>query len=126
MRLPVLLVLSLLGATACRKPVKRADISETIPLLLVPPGGEVVSRTGSEDALQIRFHTRFGPDKVADFYRGVLSRPPWNLVSDQRTADSAIALYAERDGPPLWVTIRPAGASGALVDLAGAKTKARP
>jgi hypothetical protein len=35
-----------------------------------------------------------------------------------------VALYAEQDGPPLWVTIRKAdGAEGTLVDLAGAKTK---
>jgi hypothetical protein len=37
-----------------------------------------------------------------------------------------VALYAEQDGPSLWVTIRKAsGASGTFVDIAGAKTKGR-
>jgi hypothetical protein len=36
-----------------------------------------------------------------------------------------VALYAEqKDGPPLWVTIRKAeGAPGSFVDLTGAKAR---
>jgi hypothetical protein len=125
MRLSLLLAAVSLAAGACREPPPpKASLAETIPMVLVPPGGEVVSRSGSADALQIRFRTPFEMDTVANFYRSVLSRDPWELVSDQRTADGAIALYAEQKGPPLWVTIRKAeGASGTLVDLAGAKTQ---
>jgi hypothetical protein len=39
-------------------------------------------------------------------------------------ADSSITIYAEQDGPPVWITIRPvAGSEGSFVDLAGAKTR---
>jgi hypothetical protein len=86
----------------------------------------VVSREGGEDAIKVRFRSSLQPDQIAAYYREVLSKAPWRLVSDAREQDGGIALYAEQDGPPLWVTIRKAeGASGTFVDLAGAKTKSR-
>ena len=63
---------------------------------------------------------------MAAYYRVVLSRGVWSLVGDTRTADGSIALYAERDGPPLWVTIRPDSASsGSVLSLGGAVTRPR-
>lgn len=109
-------------AAACKEPPSRAKLSETIPNIPVPPEAQVLSSSGSADALQIRFRSELQPDQVAAYYRQVLSRAPWKLVSDTRTQDGAYALYAEQDGPPLWVRIRKAeGTAGSFVDLAGAK-----
>lgn len=122
--LPGLLLLAL----ACSEPKKMPEIGETIPNLPLPPSAEVLSREGGDDALKLQFRSSSAPDEVASYYRAILSKAPWNLVSDNTQPDGTIALYAEQAGPPLWVTIRKAdGASGTIVDLAGAKVKpARP
>ena len=125
MKKPLLLI-SILVLAACSEPRKEAKLGETIPNLPVPPSSDVVSREGGEDAIKIRFRSTLDPEALATYYRGVLSKEPWRLISDTKEQDGGVALYAEQDGPPLWVTIRKAeGASGTFVDLAGAKTKRR-
>jgi hypothetical protein len=52
-----------------------------------------------------------GPDSVAAAYRRYLTANGWRIVgdvSDQGGTD----LYVERQGPPLWIQIRP-GENGA-------------
>lgn len=121
MRIPLSVALLVL-AVGCSEPRKMANIGETIPNLPLPPSAAVLSREGSEDALKIQFHSSDSPEDVANYYRNTLSQAPWTLVSDTKQADGTVALYAEQNGPPLWVTIRKAdGASGSIVDLAGAK-----
>ncbi len=126
MRKPLLL-LSILGLAACSEPQKVAKLGETIPHLPVPPSSDVISREGGEDALKIRFRSVLDPEEVATYYRNVLSKDPWRLISDAKDGTGGIALYAEQTGgPPLWVSIRKAdGAPGSYVDLAGAKTKSQ-
>jgi hypothetical protein len=59
--------------------------------------------------------------QVTDYYRGVLSRGKWRLVSDVKTPDGATVLYAEQNGPPLWVRIwKQADRPGSMVQLTGA------
>ncbi|HXE57710.1 MAG TPA: hypothetical protein VNK43_06910 [Gemmatimonadales bacterium] len=122
--LGLLLGLSFLIPAGCRDEpqAKLASLAETMPGLPLPPAAEVLYRAGSEDALQITFRSRLTAEQIADYYRGVFSRGTWRLVSDARTADGATALYAEREGPPLWVTIRAnVGGPGSRIDLAGGK-----
>jgi hypothetical protein len=60
-------------------------------------------------------------EKVADYYRAVLTRGNWRLVSDIKNPDGSTALYAEQDGPPLWVRIsKLTDRPGSLVQLSGA------
>jgi hypothetical protein len=121
-----LLLFSILALVACAEPKKGPSLSETIPNLPAPPSADVVSRESGDDAIKIRFRSSLDPEQIAGYYRTILSKAPWRLVSDTRQEDGGVALYAEQDGPPLWVTIRKAdGASGTFVDLAGAKTKGR-
>jgi hypothetical protein len=59
--------------------------------------------------------------QVIDFYRSTLTEGNWRLVSDTKSPDGSIALYAEQDGPPLWVRIWKANdRPGTLVELTGA------
>jgi hypothetical protein len=118
----ILLVVCVAGIAACREPKSEADLSRALPTLLVPPNSSLVSREGGTDALKIRFHSEFDPERVARYYREVFSKAPWNLISDTPDREGTIALYAERtDGPPLWVSIsKVSGGSGSYVDLAGA------
>lgn len=99
-------------------------LSEAVPNLPLPPLATVVNREGGEDALQITFRSAMPPDSIAAFYRNLLNRGEWSLMNDARTPDGGVALYAERNGPPLWVTIRQDSLSrGTLITLAGAVTK---
>lgn len=98
---------------------KVADASKAMPTLPLPPNAEFVSRAGSADALQLVFQSRSGMDAVATYYRGVFSAAGWNLVGDTRDRDSTITLYAEQSGHPMWVRLRPTGAS-TRVELMGA------
>ncbi len=121
-----ILLAALLVLPGCgESPKPQVRLSESIPNIPLPPGGQYLSRETGEDALQLRFRTAIDVDQVATYYRNVLAQPPWTLVRDTPMRDGSIALYAEQQaGPPLWVTIRKAeGASGSLVDLAGARTR---
>lgn len=103
------------------KPPKTPSVSEVFPNLPLPPQPSFVSRAGGPDALQITVRT---PTKAADveaYYREILSRPNWRLVSQVRDGEGALVLLAEQEGPPLWVRIRSTDDSTAtLVELAGA------
>lgn len=100
------------------------DISQVLPNLPLPPSARVLSREGGDEALQLTFASEVGQEQVANYYRRTLSRNPWTLVNDTKTVDGAIALYAERKGPPLWVTIRADSlGTGSVVTLAGAQAR---
>lgn len=116
-------LLMLPGCSDSPKPQVR--ITESMPNIPLPPGGQFLSREVGEEAIKLRFRTETEVDRVAGYYRHVLAQPPWDLVHDTPMKDGSIALYAEqKGGPPLWVTIRKAeGAPGSFVDLLGAKTR---
>ncbi|HEX7337813.1 MAG TPA: hypothetical protein VF252_11460 [Gemmatimonadales bacterium] len=100
---------------------KPPDAFAVFPHLPLPPSSQFVSRSGSEDALQIRFLSSGRPDEVTGYYRDVLSKGRWRLVSDVKKPDGSVVLYAEQDGPPIWVRIWPTSdGAGTMVELAGA------
>jgi hypothetical protein len=100
------------------KPPSAFEVFTDLPL---PPASQFVSRAGSEDALQIRLLSASSPEEVTGYYRDVLSRGKWRLISDVKKPDGSVALYAEQDGPPMWVRIWPTSdKQGTMVELAGA------
>jgi hypothetical protein len=89
--------------------------------LPLPPNPQIVSRTGSADALQLTVYSPVEPGRVADYYRSALTKGNWRLVSDTKSRDGSTALYAEHDGPPLWVRIwKSNDRPGTIVQLTGA------
>ena len=89
--------------------------------LPLPPNPEFVSKSGSADALQVTLRTPLDQEKVTEYYRTALTRGNWRLVSDIRNPDGSTALYAEQDGPPLWVRIsKLTDRPGTMVQLTGA------
>ena len=100
------------------KPPAFQDAFSTLPL---PPNPELVSQVGGAGALQLTIHTPANDSQVTDYYRNLLSQGKWRLVSDMKGKDGVTALYAEHDGPPLWVRIwRASDRSGTMVQLTGA------
>jgi hypothetical protein len=118
------LALALVAASCRDEPPRIPRIQEALPHMPLPPNPGFVSKYGSADALQIVVRTPLTPQQALAFYRDTLGKAPWRLISDQAIPDSGWALYAERDGPPLWVTIRPEeGSTGSVVSLSGAVVK---
>jgi hypothetical protein len=97
------------------------DLGAAFPNLPLPPKPELVSQTGSADALQLTLRTSSEVDRVVAYYRNMLSTGNWRLVSDIKNPDGSVVLYAEQNGPPMWVRIwKPKGESGTMVQLTGA------
>jgi hypothetical protein len=102
-------------------PPKLPDAFAVFPNLPLPAEPQIVSRAGSSDALQITLFSPAKTDAVVDYYRDQLSGGKWRLVGDVKRPDGSVALYAEQDGPPLWVRIWPTSDSaGTMVELGGA------
>jgi len=108
------------GGSEPRNP-KPPEFTEAFSNLPLPPNAEFVSRTGGAGALQIVLRTQESDSAVANYYRTLLSEGSWRLVSDIKNRDGATVMYAEQDGPPLWVRIWPAGGgAGTMIQLTGA------
>ncbi len=87
----------------------------------MPPDAKFVSRSGSEDALQVTLYSPTQAASVIKYYRAVLSQGKWQLVSDMKKPDGKVVLYAEQGGRPLWVSVWPTtDSAGTMVQLAGA------
>jgi hypothetical protein len=100
---------------------KPPELGAAFPNLPLPPQPELISQTGSADALQLTLHSPSEVDRILDYYRSILSTGNWRLVSDIKNRDGSVALYAEQNGPPMWVRIwQPKGRSGTMIQLTGA------
>lgn len=118
------LVCSVAGCDKTKVQAKQATVGETLPDLILPAQASFVSRSGSEDALALTVRTPLKMDAVADYYRERLTQAPWSLESDSKDNQGAIALYATRQGPPLWVRIWPDTEFNAtFVQITGASVK---
>jgi hypothetical protein len=122
LRLTFLVASALLAACKSEpRGPKPPTVFATFPNLPLPPQAQFVSSAGSEDALQLRLLSASTVEKVTEYYRDALSRGPWRLVSDVKTPDGTVVLYAEQEGPPIWVRIWPTSdKQGTMVELAGA------
>lgn len=107
------------GRDAAPKMPRMADVLPNVPL---PPQPTFVSRSGGEEALQLTVRSPVGPDEVAAYYRQLFKTKGWRIVNDARDQEGVVVLFAEQDGPPLWIRIRGADdGQGSLVDIAGAR-----
>jgi hypothetical protein len=115
------------GLAACGESApKTASLHDAMPFLPLPPEATFVQKSGGPDALQITLRSTATADAVAKYYRGVLQKNGWRLVSDQKDLDGATVLFAEKKGPPLWVRVQQAAdGNGTLVQLSGAVVSPR-
>lgn len=115
------------GLAACGDSApKTASLHDAMPFLPLPPEATFVQKSGGPDALQITLRSTATADAVAQYYRGVLQKNGWRLVSDQKDLDGATVLFAEKKGPPLWVRVQQAkDGNGSLIQLSGAVVSPR-
>jgi hypothetical protein len=115
------LVLSVALAACADKAPKSPKLSDALPNIPLPPQASFVGRSGGADALQVTVHSPAAPDAVANYYRAVFKTGNWKLVNDAKDAEGATVLFAQQNGPPLWVRIHPAAdGGGSTVELSGA------
>jgi|SRR5512134_2562385 hypothetical protein len=123
---PLLALALLLPAAACGQDEARPippSISEAFAELPFPPDPSFVGRSGGEGALTISLRSGQPYEVVLDYYRKTLSLAPWRIRSDARDGESGRVIYAEHNGRPLWVRLKPEGTAWTLVDLTGAVAK---
>jgi hypothetical protein len=117
------LALVVVALGACRPDASRqmASTAAALPFLPVPPQAEVMSRAGTPEALQITFRSKSTPGEVLNYYRVILPSSGWSLESDAEDAVGAAALYALKDGHPMWIRISQSpGMPGTIVEVSGA------
>jgi hypothetical protein len=94
-------------------PVVSPEIFAGLPLL---PGSRMAG--GSANAAEAVVAVPVPADSVARFYRRVLADRFWDLRGDATDRDGQITLYARSpEGRPMWIIVRPAGASRANVSV---------
>jgi hypothetical protein len=124
--LATLLALALLVGCSDRKPapVELPDLGATLPNLLMPANAGFVSSSGSRDALSIVLRAPGQPEAVVRFYRSFLNPPVWRVISDTKDAEGAHVIYAEQNGPPLWIRVWADSVNnGTFIRLTGAVQK---
>jgi hypothetical protein len=116
------LALLVLALGACRDaPQSQASTASALPFLPIPPKATVLSRATSPNAVQISFQSSDTPSEVLDYYRKSLPATGWSLESDAEDAEGAYALYALKDGHPIWIRIsQTPGMPGSVISLNGA------
>jgi hypothetical protein len=92
------------------------DVMQQAPLF---QPARVTERHTSRETVETRFHSPVAADSIAAWYRDAFDRRGWEIVGDLTGPDGVITLHVAREGPPLWVIIRP-GTDGSDFSLIGA------
>jgi hypothetical protein len=105
----ILLAVSLgLALAACVSKEAREPPAKTPPVLAgvpVVPGSQVIDTAGTAEAARIVLVVAQPPESVAAYYRRELPKAGFRVIGD--VGDSLrVDLYAQRDGPPLWVQVK--------------------
>jgi len=113
---PTLLLAALaLSLSACLGGEEDQPPAERTPPVLarvpIVPGSQLRDTAGTREAARATLLVGQPPDSVAAFYRRRLTAEGWRIMSDMNDG-GGVVLYAQREGPPLWVQIRPGPASG--------------
>ena len=114
-----LLAATLLLAGCHKDAAKPISLGDVLPNFPLPPQAQALTREGGSDAMQFLFVSALPPDSVVSYYVGVLSTGAFHLINEQKSGKTT-ALYAEQDGPSIWVTVAPNGSDGSQITIAGA------
>jgi hypothetical protein len=118
------LLLVALLALACDRPHEedaRRLAARALRGALTYPQSAIVTIAAGTDAAELRLTTAAPPEQVAAWYREALRLNGWQLRQDALDREGARAMYAEKDGRPLWISLRAnTGGPGTTYTLVGA------
>lgn len=92
---------------------------QVLPNIAMPPDGQILGREGGAEAASLLISTPVASDSVVEFYRNVLSKPPYRLINESVNSGNT-SFYVEQDGPPMWVVVEGLEAGGTLIRMTGA------
>jgi len=133
MRRYSLLVLAAASLGACDRPKEpdaRQLAARALRGTLAYPASSIISVAAGTDAAEVTLSSPAPVAQVATWYRQALPLNGWELKNEGQTKDGAVTIYAEKEGRPLWLTLRPnvggAGTSYTLIGAIGDSTAAKP
>lgn len=114
----------LLLAAGCQKDAEKIEppgVGQAFPTVLIPPQGSMVSKSGSQDALQITFRTPVKLEDIASYYRSQFGQPGWIIVSDMTDSAGAIAMHVDWSATqqPMWLRMTTVP-GGTEIEMVGA------
>ena len=71
------------------------------------PGSSIVNIAAGTDAAELQLASAAPADRIAAWYREALPLNGWELKNEGKGGDGALSIYAEKEGRPLWITLRP-------------------
>lgn len=77
----------------------------------VPPRSVLLSQTGTAATAQMEVFVPISSDSAANWYRRMLLEQGWTLEGDVATSAGSYTMHARRDGPPLWLMVKPVNTS---------------
>lgn len=90
----------------------------------------LVGTRSSAETYEMIFQSPSPLDSVADWYRRQATDRNWSILGDVRMADGGLSMTFERDGPGLWLLLRPgpdgAGTEFSLIGAAPDSTEQEP
>ena len=121
-------VLALLPVVAgCERPSERAArerqlAGRILRGALAYPQSSLIQVSTGEGAAELTLATTAPLSTVLAWYREALPLNGWELRSEAREPDGALALYAQQGERPLWIRLREnVGAPGTTYSLIGAQ-----
>ncbi|MBE0594207.1 MAG: hypothetical protein IH616_17590 [Gemmatimonadales bacterium] len=126
----MMLVLAVLLLPACERaqPVAErppTDVMQQAPLF---QPARMTERRTSRETVETVFHSPVAADSIAAWYRHAFDARGWEIVGDMTGPDGSVTLHIARQGPPLWVIIRPseAGSDFSLIGASPDTTSSEP
>lgn len=85
------------------------------------PQSTIVSVSAGTDAAEVTLTAGDPVERVAGWFREALPLNGWQLRNEGKGPDGAVSIYAEKEGRPLWLTLKPnVGGPGTTYTLIGA------
>lgn len=104
-----------------KEPDARQLASRALRGTLSYPNSTIVSVSAGTDAAEVTLTTADPIERVAGWFREALPLNAWVLRNERKGADGAVSIYAEKEGRPLWLTLKPnVGGPGTTYTLIGA------
>lgn len=121
-------LLSIAAVAACssqskdeQPPIAAAKAFTNVPL---PPDGQPLGSQGGSEALQLLVSTPHAADTVLTYYRGVLAKPPYQLINESTAGDTTTFYVTSGDEQPMWIRVERLTAGGTMVRIVGAPAPA--
>ena len=117
-------LLAALTVVACDRPKEpdaRQMAARALRGTLSYPQSSVMNISAGTDAAELQLASAAPVERIAAWYREALPLNGWELKNEGKDRDGGLSIYAEKEGRPLWITLKPnPGGQGSTYTLIGA------